>query len=160
MTIITPTLENVKTCSKCKKSKPRSEFYKSKDRKDGLSYYCKSCDYARRKKYNQSDKGKAAKAREDRRYYLANRDRVKARGFVSMAVYRGTIPPATELDCECCAAPAQEYHHASYLKEHWLTVIPLCKPCHVAIHRKNKTATTAKISANAPRNCLDSTGDV
>jgi hypothetical protein len=32
-----------KTCSKCKVVKPKTEFSKNRDNKDGLSYWCKSC---------------------------------------------------------------------------------------------------------------------
>lgn len=32
-----------KTCSKCKQSKPISDFYRNSANKDGLGYYCKSC---------------------------------------------------------------------------------------------------------------------
>jgi hypothetical protein len=35
--------EDLKTCSKCKEEKPRSEFQKNKIRKDGLCYQCKQC---------------------------------------------------------------------------------------------------------------------
>jgi hypothetical protein len=33
----------MKRCSGCKETKPTTEFYKSKDRKDGLDNYCKPC---------------------------------------------------------------------------------------------------------------------
>ncbi len=29
---------------------------------------------------------------------------------------------------------AQNYHHHSYKKEHWLDVIPLCEICHKGLH--------------------------
>jgi hypothetical protein len=32
-----------KKCSKCKKRKPISEFYKASDKKDGIRYQCKAC---------------------------------------------------------------------------------------------------------------------
>ena len=36
----------MKTCSKCKETKPKSEFYKSKKSKDGLQSRCNSCNKA------------------------------------------------------------------------------------------------------------------
>ncbi|MFW6377309.1 MAG: hypothetical protein ACOCZ5_01560 [bacterium] len=35
--------DNHKWCSKCEKIKLKSCFYKNKNRKDGLSGYCKEC---------------------------------------------------------------------------------------------------------------------
>ena len=44
-----------KQCTKCKEIKPLSEFYKDKNRKDGLYPQCKQCEKERgRKKYNNS----------------------------------------------------------------------------------------------------------
>lgn len=37
-------MEETKTCSKCGKELPISEFYKNKNKKDGLSSYCKECN--------------------------------------------------------------------------------------------------------------------
>lgn len=34
---------DLKTCSKCRESKPHAEFYRDKQRKDGLTYQCKNC---------------------------------------------------------------------------------------------------------------------
>ena len=39
-----------KECSKCKQLKDINNFYKSKNRKDGLHSYCKECDSIYRKK--------------------------------------------------------------------------------------------------------------
>lgn len=36
----------MKLCNKCKESKPVSEFGKSRSAKDGLYYWCKSCNKA------------------------------------------------------------------------------------------------------------------
>ena len=47
-----------KQCPKCKLFKSTSDFYKDKNRKDGLYFYCKQCHNFKGKKYHQSDKGK------------------------------------------------------------------------------------------------------
>ena len=47
-----------KQCPKCKLFKSTSDFYKDKNRKDGLYFYCKQCHNLNVKKYHQSDKGK------------------------------------------------------------------------------------------------------
>lgn len=38
-----------KTCRKCKKTKPRTEFSKDKNRTDGYNTYCKKCEKDRKK---------------------------------------------------------------------------------------------------------------
>ena len=46
-----------KRCSKCKKWKDESEFFKNRARKDGLKSRCKDCDKAyRRKRYRKNGK--------------------------------------------------------------------------------------------------------
>lgn len=40
----------MKQCTKCKKLKPKSEFYKNKSLKDGLHFQCKKCTYICTKK--------------------------------------------------------------------------------------------------------------
>lgn len=44
-----------KKCSKCKEYKSLGEFHNDKDRPDGHSYVCRTCDNARGKKYYQDN---------------------------------------------------------------------------------------------------------
>jgi len=46
----------VKTCTKCKAEKPKTEFHKSKVYKDGLCYRCKSCVAATSKEWYENNK--------------------------------------------------------------------------------------------------------
>ena len=39
----TPDVTDGKTCTKCNVTKPYTEFYKHKGRKDGHNYWCKPC---------------------------------------------------------------------------------------------------------------------
>ena len=41
----------MKTCPKCKQTKPFSDYYKDKSRKSGLQVYCKDCLRKKRKEY-------------------------------------------------------------------------------------------------------------
>lgn len=58
-------------------------------------------------------------------------ERMMARSRVAQAVKRGALPPVAQQPCERCGAPAKEYHHyKGYEPEHWLSVVPVCAPCH------------------------------
>lgn len=69
--------EPTKECSKCKETKPISEFYRSKKNKDGLHGLCKTCfkNYAR--EYYSKNK-KIVKAQASA-YYRAHKEAVKER---------------------------------------------------------------------------------
>ena len=41
----------MKKCSCCGKEKPTEDFYRDKNRKDGLCFYCKKCMNVKSKKY-------------------------------------------------------------------------------------------------------------
>lgn len=60
-----------KTCTKCKESKPVSEFTGDRGRKDGLHSWCKSCVKEQHAKY-RSDNLESEKARS-RRYNDENK---------------------------------------------------------------------------------------
>ena len=80
-------MEN-KVCSKCKQSKPKSEFTKDKSRRDGLIVWCKQCrlEYQRlprevdrrrkySKKYYAEHKEQCANYRNHFRYGLTTKER-------------------------------------------------------------------------------------
>jgi len=46
----------MKTCSKCKTTKPLTEFNKTKSNKDGLSFYCKVCNRKTSRQYREKNK--------------------------------------------------------------------------------------------------------
>jgi hypothetical protein len=46
-----------KQCSKCKQSKPITDFYRDSSRKNKLEYWCKSCSKEYQKEYDKSEKG-------------------------------------------------------------------------------------------------------
>jgi hypothetical protein len=45
----------MKTCSKCKDTKPKTDFPKTKTNKDGLSYLCTECNRASSKAYREKN---------------------------------------------------------------------------------------------------------
>ena len=44
-------MSDIKTCSKCKESKPLLDFYVDKQKKDGISSHCKLCNKKSKKTY-------------------------------------------------------------------------------------------------------------
>jgi hypothetical protein len=68
-------MEREKKCTKCEKVKNLDEFYKNKNKKDGLTCWCKICH----KKYQNSEQGKiiADKHRKNNSYRCWARDTLK-----------------------------------------------------------------------------------
>lgn len=68
-----------KKCGHCKKVKSLSEFYKNRNKYDGLDNYCKSCKKIIISNYNQTEKGKATKKQyqQSERSKVINRKAVK-----------------------------------------------------------------------------------
>lgn len=139
----------MKRCSKCKKTKLNSGFYKDKTKKDGLHYWCKKCcrDYAQNPKgkiatkkantkYRQTEKGRITNRKRLASYRMRHPDRYKAVQKVTTATRSGKIPLAKTLKCYYCPNQAEQYHHhRGYTEEHALDVIPLCRSCHADCRR-------------------------
>ena len=129
----------------CKKTKPVSEFYKSKREKDGHQTYCKICDrdYKRKyvqtpkaveriRKYNQSEHGKEIirkvaqkyKAnhreklrRKSRSRYHLNPEKAHAKYIVHKAIKKGELTTPSAYTCAYC-----------------LSVLPIYNSCHTIVH--------------------------
>lgn len=63
---------HMKTCSKCQKEKPLSEFDKRKDTKDGRKYYCRDC--GRALAAEQRQRRPDLESQRQRDYYKRNRE--------------------------------------------------------------------------------------
>jgi len=73
----------------------------------------------------------------------------KAHYSIHNAICRGQFPSPKALGCLCCDKDAQVYHHhMGYAQEHWFDVLPLCRLCHSAIHRR--AYATAEAEGRAP----------
>jgi hypothetical protein len=69
----------MKTCSKCKISKPLTEFNKTKTNKDGLSYLCGECN---------RESSKAYRERNHKRYYENQKAKRETESvFISQTLY-------------------------------------------------------------------------
>lgn len=80
----------MKTCTKCKESKPRSEFHNCSSKRDGKFSACKECRNSRNREYAEKvghaelyrravRKNPEAYRQKTAEYYRANRDEIKAR---------------------------------------------------------------------------------
>jgi hypothetical protein len=149
-----PTDNPTKVCRSCKEAKPTSEFYPHDGHKDGLSSYCHKCTLQRRairyrsghnrqlkaeydKRANQTERRKLQRRAAMRRWRSRNKQSVEAHMAVRWAVYFGILPPLGKTPCGKCGQPSYQYHHTNGMEEpHWIDVVPLCKTCHLAAHRK------------------------
>jgi len=105
-------MEKTKTCSKCKKTKSVNEFYKYKEHKDGLRYYCKKCDKEQCKKYykNNSDKIKMGR----NKYYKNNPGKIVASSKLYYEKNKKKIKKATREYYENNKEKAKEYNKEYY----------------------------------------------
>ena len=155
--------DKMKRCSKCKKTKVLSEFFKSRRNKDGLYGCCKSCQIAYRqgekgkayqKNYHQSKQGKAISRKATNKYRktekgiknatqskkqwrINNPKHNKANRVVQNAVRYDLLPNINTLQCSC-GHKAEHYHHwYGYEPEHWFDIIAVCYGCHLKYHNNN-----------------------
>lgn len=146
-------------CTICERAQPLDNFYDDSRRMLGKRSECKGCvsknvlEYRRteqgkqvyqeiKRRYRSSSRGKrtqreyAQAGRQERRWYPQER----ARQAVHDAIRRNGFPKPTRYLCTDCGVQAEEYHHESYEREHWLDVIPLCVGCHKKRHQPKQEA--------------------
>lgn len=67
-----------KSCTKCKVTKPLSDFLPNKIYKDGLTYYCRSCiNLTNKERYHSSPSMRERVKRSTATYYSKNIERVR-----------------------------------------------------------------------------------
>ena len=96
---------------------------------------------ARRKavhRHRQTERGRIAHCQESLRYQNRHPKRKKAISAVNNAIKGDKLLRPNTFQCRCCPAQAEQYHHyLGYEPECWLFVMPLCRKCHVKIHKKS-----------------------
>lgn len=113
-----------KTCFRCSRALPLSEFYAHSQMADGHLNKCKGCtrtDMRRHRRAN-GDRMRArdrSRSREPQRVALRraerrrNRNKQRARQAVARAIKRGDL---VRNQCEVCGNPKSEAHHNDYTK--------------------------------------------
>ena len=85
-------------------------------------------------RYYQTEKGKISQRNKARQYKIQHPEQCKAGDAVNSAIRANKLVRPDNLQCPCCYKKAELYHHPSYVPEHRLSVVPLCKKCHRIIH--------------------------
>jgi len=134
----------MKTCFKCKKELPLSNFYKHKQMKDGRLNKCKECaksdatdnrwrNIEQIRKYDR-DRGNRMRDGYFKEYREKYPNKYKAHCIVNNAIRSKKL--FKEDICEVCAGGFYvEAHHDDYLRP--LNVRWLCACCHKQWHRDN-----------------------
>lgn len=96
---------------------------------------CRACNTKFIRKYAQTEKGKQALARANRRRYLKDKDKIASRLKLREAVKRGEV--VKPMICEVCkeTKPLQG-HHEDYDKP--LEVNWVCVGCHADLDRERE----------------------
>lgn len=133
-----------KQCKECRKNESKKYYQGHKEKI--IEYVGKfyKTEHGRKvkkginKRYNGSKKGLENKRHLVAEYNKRNPEKAKAHTAITVAVNRGQLSPASAKTCQHCGQQAEQYHHWSYLPEHWLDVIPLCRQCHTDVHRNRQ----------------------
>jgi hypothetical protein len=133
-----------KRCSRCKETKPLSDFYKNKSKFDGLQSYCKWCINDANRRFCLSDTGKISQRNTCLRQRIKYQKKYVARYILNNAISRRKFPSPRKLNCFVCGQKAREYHHFDYNKP--MKVKPICSKCHKTIHLKGVENARTKIA--------------
>jgi len=137
-----------KRCSKCGQNKPRSEFTKYTEAKDGLFYWCRDCKAIAQRTYAQSPKGRATRINIARcKRWTAPRTKKRITQLQVCEQVRKNIKQGV-LDrpdnCENCGITHNYIHghHNDYSKP--LCVEWLCPTCHYQRHEQMRECRAIK----------------
>lgn len=129
----------LKRCTKCGNEYPATTeyFHRHNVAKDKLYQQCKICKnaYYHTPNGKQVHRRKVSKWRKTISGKRSVAPRENARHAVGRAIANGKLQPPNVFECTICDNQAQEYHHPSYDRRHWLTVVPMCKNCHIEWHK-------------------------
>jgi hypothetical protein len=95
----------MKRCSKCGETKPLSEFFRNKSRKDGFQNWCKTCVKKADKAYKQTEAGKASNRRH----------RWKQQGIQLTTEQHQAMLEAQDHSCAICGASEESLAKALHV---------------------------------------------
>lgn len=128
-------LSDMKTCNKCKETKPLDDFSNKKSTKDGKNTWCRACMSASSKSWYEASPETRERRRESRRNWdrkntLYKRDyRARIRYGVSMAVARMLY----DAPCDLCGE-RKDKMNIDHCHKTGRVRGALCNRCNVAIH--------------------------
>lgn len=135
----------MRTCKVCNVKKDESNYYKKRERKDGLQTECKECRKIIDKKYASSKKERNKRwAKENKeknnqrlyRYYgkgCKGYKKALVRAKTNRLVKTNKIK---KFSCNHCGEKKSEAHHNNY--ENAYDITWLCRECHTKLHKKLK----------------------
>lgn len=124
---------NEKSCVRCHKLKPTSDFDRHCRNKDGLQAYCRECsnEYRRILRVKSGyPKNPELRRKIRQEYKKRNPEKYRARKIVCDSVRRGALK---RQPCEVCGKPNAQAHHDDYTKP--LNIKWLCHFHHVQHHK-------------------------
>ena len=129
------------TCTKCKETKPISEFHKARNRKSGHHTWCKSCVKVNSKKRYDSEEHyeKRKEWRRKNRFVYAltfSRAHAKKRGYVPCSATPEELKAAFTGKCGLCGCPEVECNtqlHMDHCHETGELRGFLCARCNMGI---------------------------
>lgn len=130
--------KTTKTCNKCERELPVSEFHRRSDTPDGLRYECKNCNLSIALNYHYANRERrlmnmrVASAKQNATRYGVTSTLTKAEFQNHLAL--------NDYACEDCGVAWEELHHIIPMSQGGSNTINnvkiVCKACHVQNHRE------------------------
>ncbi len=155
-------MSDIKTCTKCKVTKPVEDFCTDRSRTDGLTSHCKLCRKISETKYRNTSQGKKKHVANVKRYYV-KKGGSKFRAETNLFRLYGVTPEQfnklyveQEGCCAICGTHQSEFKRAlSVDHNHKTKVIRglLCNNCNMAIGKLQENPILLRKAADYLDSC-------